>query len=101
MTDDLDKLEAIAKEAQEKDPGPWIAVSGGKYSDDCLTISRGSPVDPTDVATEIPWVVTAAHIATFSPDVVLRLIARIRQQDAKLAEQEWKLRHLRESGREP
>jgi hypothetical protein len=102
MTDDLDKLEQVARAAQERSPGPWRRWKHGEgevadtdkrideivdatprpdwHDQSCIDESewRGKVVLETDGGYYEPKGVTAQHIATFSPDVVLRLIARVR-----------------------
>jgi hypothetical protein len=101
MTDDLDKLEGIAKAAQERSPGPWRIVNNGMdatrvdgiqdsapkpdgWETYCGSEWQNNTVLETDGGYYEPKGATAEHIATFSPDAVLRLIARIREIE------EWK-----------
>jgi hypothetical protein len=64
MSDDLDKLEEIAKAAQE-----FARVQLTSWSTDEIGRIDDEPL--------------AVHIATFSPDVVLRLIAELRELRAR------------------
>lgn len=77
----LDELERIAKAAQARSPGEWRAVPGSEYHDDRCSVYSGPLADAVPVTSEIEWVATAQHIAAFSPDVVLELIARLRQAE--------------------
>ena len=94
----LDEMETIAKAAQERNPGPWrrsrwnADVEGDGRFDYIRDSSpkpdgfddydggewRGRTVLETDGGYYEPKEATATHIATFSPDVVLGLIARVR-----------------------
>jgi hypothetical protein len=98
---DLDKLEQVAKAAQERSPGPWRLIRGYKntvpdagngvdyifdsapkpegFDDYDGGTWEGNRVLETDGGYYEPKGATAEHIAAFSPDVVLGLIARIRE----------------------
>lgn len=71
MKIDLDKLEAIAKAAQERDP-VWLPV---RRDSDYVSFGPGIELKDNHEGPEESY----RHIATFSPDVVLGLIARIRE----------------------
>jgi hypothetical protein len=104
VSDDLDRLEAIAKAARAKNPGPWTRydwrtpVTGhARFSEICDSSPRpdhldaddhwqGKTVLETDGGYYEPKGATAEHIAAFSPDVVLRLIARVRELEGYCAE---------------
>lgn len=82
MSDDLDKLEAIARATESVHPGPW---NGWLYSGDG-PVSRSVHGGFAPIVHELPEKDSggeelAEHIAAFSPDVVLRLIARVRQAE--------------------
>jgi hypothetical protein len=89
LTDNLDNLEAIAKAAQEKEPGEWlyddrnelIVHRIGDWHHD--SIVSGQPVNWGNSGISC-YDEVARHIAAFSPDVVLRLIARVRQLEARI-----------------
>jgi hypothetical protein len=104
MTSDLDQLEQVAKAAQERSPGPWrrkrsewLAPDSAERFDYIYDSSPkpkwfddydgsewiGNRVVETDGGYYEPKGVTGQHIATFSPDVVLRLIARIRELEKR------------------
>jgi hypothetical protein len=90
----LDELEAVAKAAQERSPGPWrrfewhdeVKATDGRVSfirdsspaPDWYDIGDGEYLGNTVLETDggyyEPKGVTAQHIATFSPDVVLKLL---------------------------
>jgi hypothetical protein len=99
MTIDLEKLEAIARAAQERSPGPWRRWRHGEGEIvdgeiDCVYDSKPAPPDYATYADASEWHgnavletdggyyepkgATAVHIAAFSPDVVLKLIERLR-----------------------
>lgn len=82
MTDDLDKLEAIARRAT---PGPWELDDDGRCAAVLTADGFGVAMSFSfaNVRTAIAHgrddsLCTAQYIAAFSPDVVLRLIARLR-----------------------
>jgi hypothetical protein len=95
-SDDLTKLEQVAREAQARSPGPWrcerdhsrvdyIMDSSPRpdgYDEDDSGAWVGNRVVETDSGYYKPKGATADHIATFSPDVVLALIARVRELEA-------------------
>jgi hypothetical protein len=71
MTDDLDKLEQVAK--------AW----------------KDESEQPADWRTSVDWSQAyAAFGLTFSPDVVLRLIARIRQMEGELQKAKVNINHV-------
>jgi hypothetical protein len=100
---DLDKLEAIARAGQERSPGPWRRVRHrpGSVDERFDYIFDSSPrpegfddydggtwdgkrVLETDGGYYEPKGATGAFIEAFSPDVVLALIARIRELETGL-----------------
>ncbi len=97
----IDEMEKIAKAAQEGNPGPWRKFNYDKPADrsfDFIVDSSPRPdwmddpdeewigerVITTDSNCYGPHGATAEHIAAFSPDVVLGLIARIRELEGVL-----------------
>jgi hypothetical protein len=89
MSDDLDGLEQIARAAEAVEPGPWAfneradaIVSPGRT---WPTVVSGGSVGHENASLNAHDDVLE-HIATFSPDVVLRLIARIRDLEEYKAE---------------
>lgn len=102
MRIDLDKIEAAAKAAQERSPGPWRCVhlgskgfqtaepgqtadyiydSGPKpdgWDEYCGDSWVGNRVVETDGGYYEPKGATAEHIANCSPDAVLEMLAVVR-----------------------
>lgn len=86
MTDDLDALETIAKGAQERSPGEWT-TGRTSHPDIALRVYAWGRdlADACDVVvSDCLYRQDAEHIAAFSPDVVLRLIARVREAEEAL-----------------
>lgn len=90
----LDEMEAVAKAAQEKAPGPyqieWTTPLFSSPPDDergvdFILDAKGEQVVIGDSGCYPPSGPAATHIATFSPDVVLGLIARVRELEALAA----------------
>jgi len=86
MSDDLDELEAIAKAAHGALSEPWRVEEDSTLS--LVIDSTERPLrDDEDarvdniVADALDRPTVAAHIAAFSPDVVLRLIERAQQAE--------------------
>jgi hypothetical protein len=84
MTDDLDKLEAIARAAQGGLCEPWSVEPNPNFNLVIDASQRDLEEDEDARADNIvedaldrPLI--ASHIATFSPNVVLRLFARVRE----------------------
>lgn len=88
IDDELNKLEAIAKAGT---PGEWQwdpdDRSFGSLQDErshYVTVAFARlDVNAENIIIDVDDT-DAAHIAAFSPDVVLRLIARIRELEAKI-----------------
>lgn len=86
MIDDLDKLEAIAKAAQEDVGGDWVVdrMTTEECEADGVPARDGHGYwimcghDDSVLGDGAMLHSSAEHIAAFSPDVVLRLIARVR-----------------------
>lgn len=87
----LDDLEAKARAAQEEAPGPWRVDLLG--SDGVDGVYGTAPVGDDDRPPKIietdsgfypPSLPVAAHIAAASPDVVLALVARVRELEREL-----------------
>ncbi len=83
MTDDLDKLEAIASATEAVHPGPWHGWLYSGYG----PVSRMLNGGYATIVHELPekedgGEELAEHIAAFSPDVVLALINRVRVAEA-------------------
>lgn|SRR3990167_412659 len=81
MTLDLDQLERLAKAAT---PGPWKHEPGRHLidvtsADSSELICRCSSYPPPVMASN------ALFIAACSPDVILALVARVREAETKLA----------------
>ena len=98
---DLDNIEAVAKAAQERSPGPWRCVRIGmdepcaaarfdyivdsaprpNWMDDPDERWDGNRVVETDGGCYEPKEATGVFIAACSPDVVLAMVGRIRELD--------------------
>lgn len=81
MTIDLDKLEAIARAAQEDEPGEWAHDESENRivaKEDLGNAFASSIVSGEPIGTMNPGLCcydsVAEHIAAFSPDVVLKLL---------------------------
>jgi hypothetical protein len=107
MTLDLDHIEQAAKAAQERSPGPWrrINIGAGEQAAgvigpdkefDYIIDSAPRPVEigddefwpgnrvvETDGGYYEPKGATGEFIATCSPDVVLALVARVRELEKR------------------
>ncbi len=91
MTIDLDKLHALATDAQHDAPGPykieWLnddELGASRIGINRIADANGDDVVIADSGVYPPYGATARHIAAASPDVVLALIAEVR------ALREWK-----------
>lgn len=103
---DLDRIEAVAKAAQERSPGPWRRQctqwrcdgDGCEHCEHCDYIYDSAPrpedwedetwlgnrVLETDSGYYEPKGATAVHIETCSPDVVLALVQRVRELERRV-----------------
>jgi hypothetical protein len=93
MTDEeLSKLEAVARKAQEEVASPWYRESGSIGS---VVLGKAPPedLDRDDLCVADCWSeLMSDHIAAFSPDVVLRLIAELRDlRELKKSHEEYRL----------